>query len=343
MISTGRKRFYSLMVAGACLALSAAGFSARGAAAPPVNRFGLMPGKAALIPAAKALGVRYYRPVAISLDSPAPSSPETDAAAASGLQLVLTVRASGDGRKAAGPPQDMAAFRAALARVLERYRPHVLVVESEENNRLFYRGSTAQYLDELKAACEVAHARAIPCANGGLSGNLVIFLLADHLQRAGQSDAAVQVLQDALGYLFRTMPAPAAARELLGRPSIAQQVAIGRQLLAGYRAAGADYVNFHWYSPDTKTLRQAAAFLEQASGLPAISNEVGQQRTADPAQVSAMLAALDELGLPVAVWFSIDIRGVGGARSLFSPDGQRRANGQAFADYLRSRVRQDER
>lgn len=335
MTGTSWKRFRSAAAFGAGAVFLATSLSAWSAPEAPPNRFGLMPGKASLIPAAKELGVRYYRPVAIRLEDPDLASREADAAAEAGFRLVLSIRASGGNREASGPPKDVHAFRSALARVLDRYRPEILVVENEENSRLFYGGSAAEYLEELKVACQVAHAKGIKCTNGGLVSSLVIFLLADHLKQTGQAGAAEQALRDGLGYKFQLPRQPAPGLELLGRPKVAEQVALGRQLLAGYRAAGADYVNFHWYSPDTRTLRKVVPYLEKATGLPAISNEVGQQRTEDPAQVTRLLAALDDLKLPVAIWFSMDIQGHEEARSLFSPDGRRRPNGQAFADYLR--------
>jgi hypothetical protein len=61
------------------------------------------------------------------------------------------------------------------------------------------------------------------------------------------------------------------------------QVDRGRRLLRSYRAAGADFVNFHWYESDPEALREVVDSLRSQTGLPAVSNEMGQ-RTDDPSK-----------------------------------------------------------
>ena len=272
------------------------------------NPFGLLLGARTLdararVEVVRRLGARYCRPVdAVAADRPAAPCPECDAARDGGLRLVLTVRANGGGvLHPTTPPADLDAYRRGVAQWLDRYRPALLAVENEENSDLFYRGTPAQYLAELKAACAVAHERGIPCTNGGLVSALVVALVAE------------------------------AYRGARGRA----QVARGKALVAGYREAGADYVNFHWYVKDARALGDALAYLKSATGLEPISNEVGQTGTDDPALVAGLLQKIIEADLPLAVWFSVDTA-PGRARALTDDRGTLRATGDAFQRTVRS-------
>lgn len=134
---------------------------------------------------AKELGVVYFRPAAIFLDEWNGSCPECDIGRDAGLQLVLTVRNNGR-RQASSPPDDLAAYRRVLGQVLDAYRPAVLVVENEENSALFYTGTPEDYAAELEAACQVAHARGVPCTNGGLVSTLVALLAYNHYRQGAK-------------------------------------------------------------------------------------------------------------------------------------------------------------
>jgi hypothetical protein len=92
---------------------------------------------------------------------------------------------------------------------------------------------------------------------------------------------------------------------LLTSSKAQEQIRKGQALLAAYRAAGADYVNFHWYIADPQALAEAVACLKAQTGLPVITNEIGQH-TDDPHQTTAVMAKVVELGLPIAVWFNVD-------------------------------------
>jgi hypothetical protein len=67
-----------------------------------------------------------------------------------------------------------------------------------------------------------------------------------------------------------------------------------------------------------------------------MTNEVGQQKTMDPTQVTNVMKKIVDLGIPYAVWFSIDIQGYGGATSLTDTNGTLRPNGQAYADFIKN-------
>ena len=272
---------------------------------------------------AKALGAVYFRPASIFLDDWNGTSPECDIALKAGLQLVLTVRNNGRGQ-ATSPPSDLAAYQRALGKVLDKYRPAVLVVENEENSALFYTGTPEQYAAQLKATCQVAHQKGIPCTNGGLVSTLVALLVYDHYLESGQLAAA----QDFAARAFTVEE-----QRHLTSPRAQEQIRKGKALLSSYRAAGVDYVNFHWYIADTRALGEAVAFLREQTRLPVITNEIGQF-TDDPKQTTAVMGKIVELGLPIAVWFGLDGPR---ARGLVNLDGTLRPTGEAFKRFIEER------
>ncbi|MBI2889305.1 MAG: hypothetical protein HYY13_00815 [Nitrospirae bacterium] len=302
------------------------------------NPFGVMlPRKHAEV--ARQLGVRFYRPNAVFVDQWNGKSGECELAHAQGLDLVLTIRNDG-GRKPTSPPKDLDRFRRVVAEILAACRPVLLVVENEENSEaLFYTGTPEEYHRELSAACAAAHERGIPCTNGGLVSNLVLFLLAEDLEMRGQKDEAGRVMDEGLGKkaLEKLGKGKIHGTALLRTERAHQQLTKGRALLAGYRDAGADYVNFHWYVPRPEWMAQAVAYLTRVTGLPALTNEMGRQLSEDPAEVRALMKQVLDLKLPLAVWFSIDVPGFGGARALVAEDGALRANGRAFKEFLAER------
>ncbi len=271
---------------------------------------------------AKELGVAYLRPDSVFVEGGPAACRVCDAARSAGLKLVLTVR--NNGPQATTPPADLERYQRAVADVVERYRPEILVVENEENSALFYRGTPEAYASQLRAACEAAHRKGIRCTNGGLVSALVALLVYDDYLSNGEGRRA---------RAFASRVFSPRERQLLGGARAREQVRKGKALLASYRAAGADYVNFHWYIGDPGALEEAVAYLKARTGLPVITNEVGQF-TDDPEQTRTVMAKIVELGLPVAVWFGLDGPR---ARGLVDPDGRLRPTGEAFQQFLRRR------
>lgn len=216
-----------------------------------------------------------------------------------GLGIVLTVRTTaGD---PSGPPSDMAAYKATLADVLEEIRPVALAVGNEQDADVFYSGTTAQYLDELEAACAVAEPLGIPCTDGGLTSHRVVAVVYQHYLDSGKrwraKSFARRVAYSDLDY--QRMVAPGNAERV---KAFAKE---GTAFLRGLKPAGADYVNFHWYRHDAKAFDEAVTVLQQIAGLSAVTNEIGQHVT-DPQVISEHMMKVEELGLAFAVWYSID-------------------------------------
>ncbi len=281
------------------------------------------------VQSAKTLGAVYYRPLSVFIDKWTGFCGECDAAVQAGLKLLLTVRNNGAPQQPTTPPTDLNSYKNTLSQIVDKYRPEVLVIENEENSQaLFYSGSSEQYLQELKAGCEVAHQKGIKCANGGLVSSLIAALVSDSYKKAGDQNKANEYLTRTLGSKDPSITTS------INSTKFQEQIRRGKELLAGYRGAGADFMNFHWYIADTNALGEAVTYLKAASGLPVMTNEVGQQKTTDPTQVTNVMKKIVELGLPYAVWFSIDIQGYGGATGLTDPNGTLRPNGEAYAEFI---------
>lgn len=280
---------------------------------------------------AKSLGVTYYRPTAaLFLDKPKSQCRECPAANQNGLRLILTVRNGGGRGTPSAPPANEQAYLNSTGRILDTYKPAVLVVENEENSmELFYSGTPAEYHRELTIACNLAHRKNIKCTNGGLVNSLVIGLVYDDYVQKGEKKQADAFLKKAL--------APEKIREFQSQQDkIAMQLSRGKELLTGYKEAGADYVNFHWYSDSPEALAEVKAYMERMTGLPAISNEMGQQQNTDPAQVTAIMQKVVELKLQIAVWYSIDTVTHGEAKGLTDRNGNLRENGIAFQQFIQT-------
>lgn len=269
---------------------------------------------------AKALGVRFFRPESVFADRWNGTCSPCDAALDAGLELVLTVRANG-GLFPTSPPRDMQAYRRVFADILDRYRPAIVAIENEENSALFYTGTPEQYGMELKAACDVAHQKGVACTNGGLVSTLVALLVYNHYREIGDQVRAED---------FRARVFTPEEQRMLETPRAREQVEKGKQLLVVYKTAAVDYVNFHWYIADPGALEEAVAYLREQTGLPVLTNEVGQF-TDDPTQTWTVMSKIVQLRLPIAVWFAQDGPK---ARGLINRDGSFRPTGEAFRQFI---------
>lgn len=304
------------------------------------NPFGVMVSAQGLdvserIAAAKELGAVYFRPNSVFVSSWNGTCADCTAATNAELKLILTVRNNGGQQKPTTPPTDLNAYKKSIASIIDALKPTILVIENEENSEtLFYAGTPQQYHQELRAACEVAHSKKIKCTNGGLVSSLVALLVADSYNKAGQKDKATDYLKRTLGSKLAEQFGTGDPQRVFQNPKAKQQIDKGLALLSGYKAAGADYVNFHWYIADIPALGEAVDYLKKATGLPVMTNEVGQQKTEDSKQVTAVMQKIKDLRLPYAAWFSIDIPGYGQARGLVDGNGNLRPNGQAFKAFI---------
>jgi hypothetical protein len=259
--------------------------------------------------------VHFYRPATLFLDQLAKDPAvcvECDTGASKGLYLVLVVRSNGGPLTPTKPPSSLDAYKTALGEVIDRYHGAlaVVVIEDEMNSSTSYEGSAADYIAELKAGCEVAHAKGVRCADGGLGSTSLLYLLADYYRGLGGTQGSLRILEAAksnpsVPQVFKDGQATDqdVAALLLTRKD---EIDEAKELLLGFRDAGVDYVNFHWYEEGPDTLDEIIAFMRMTTGCNAVITDELGQRVQDEADAMYKLTDARELGLPFVIWSSRD-------------------------------------
>lgn len=277
---------------------------------------------------AQELGVRFFRSYPVLLPTwDGECFEDCEPAFDAGMQYVLNLRNSQHRTLPADPITDFEAYQEEVAEIIRVFKPALIVVEAEEDLSKFFAGTPDQYLAELAAACEVAHRMDTACTNGGLTGPSSTFLVYDYYLATGQSDLADDYARRAFyDYQLRSVNSSDADRYLETRLSGV------KALLSGYKQAGVDYVNFHWYVADPAALAETITFFQGATGLPAVINELGPP-TEDGDITTGLMQTILDFDLDVAVWFSRDVRV---ARALVDLDGSLRPSGEAYAGFIRT-------
>src|SRR4051794_37768792 len=100
---------------------------------------------------ASELGASWYRPDPVLLGA-TPTCDDCDPARAAGLKLLLVIRNSAASSKPSDPVKDTVGFQQNVRSVLERFKPDLLVVETEPDDTTSFIGSPEEYGAELKLA-----------------------------------------------------------------------------------------------------------------------------------------------------------------------------------------------
>lgn len=254
-------------------------------------------------------------------------------------------------------------YRRQVAARLDEYHtltgaPAPLVaIENESNHDEFYNGTAADYLEELGIATEVAHERSIKITDSGIAAKATKLVVWNQIRLTSGTAAADQYLStvfrsasnpndlgirnDLLG-ISPTDPDPYVH---LGSTILQQSWHDAETMINSYGTAAGkipiDYVNFHWYTPDEANAtsysdRQALAdtidALGAITGLPVVSNEIGQHGTDVQAVTDTLEIALSAKRLALVIWFDAD---GDPAHGLFEPTrpGTLRPTGEAFRTY----------
>lgn len=261
-----------------------------------------------------------------------------------GLKQVLTTvndpQDDGNGHNPGHPPvtpEEFATFRQRLGSVLDTLRPlSVLEVENEENASNFWAGTMQEYLEELDAAIEVAHARGVKVTNGGITSDPVALMTWQDYMDRGMEAQAMDYARRAFAdqpWIIRDL----SKRPFTGLSRAGAQAAWdkAKELIPAYATNDMDYVDFHWYHDDPTTLIETVRYLERVTGKPAVTTEIGQHNTDPAVPAGGLPAMIQTLRMPLAVWFDFD--GIP-ARGLHEGFGQLRPNGVAFRDYVKGRT-----
>jgi hypothetical protein len=238
-----------------------------------------------------------------------------------GLRLILTVRNTGDILEPATAPADLDAYREAVASVADVYEPELIAVENEENAPMFYRGTADQYGAQLQVACQAAHSRGVPCANGGLQSKVVKYFVYQSYMDSRLTGKAASYAEAAFDEKQkRNLASPG------GRQSIRRSAGQFQRFLDLFASSGIDYLNIHWYQGTGGTLKQSVRLLRRLTGFEVITNEIGQWDR-DAAKTRELLNAAIDVGMPYIVWYG---------RSLVRWDGTLLATGRAYRSVAHS-------
>lgn len=349
---SNRKIIYSLATIAISLAIMFALKIARSTklsineVAPPVARqtppFGLMLGNQPFneITAALSSKAGYYRSgiTLTKMTDPSYKNPENirkivDA----GLKSVLTVSYDGgkeNGTKSIAGPADITILKANLAQAIDQIHPTIVVYENEEDsyNQNFYTGTNAQYLAGLKAVCDVAHAKSIFCANGGITSASSIFLTANYYESISPNASKyTSITTDTMGSEF--IKAFDKNGKTMKAPIFQNRINKAKELVTSYKASGADLLNFHWYHGNPTQFTMVADYLTQLSGLPVMTNELGIMNTTTTLELTEFMQVIKDKNIPVAIFYSFDdVKW--NTRSLFNQDGTLRDLGTSFKTFI---------
>ena len=277
----------------------------------------------ARIDTALSLGVTYYRVTATVTDRTddfrfSPDKPP-DAFRRNGLKLAMNVVNVPPGSMTQIAPTDMTAFRAAVGRVIDLYHPALIVVGNEVDN--FGQHSHVQlesYDDMLAAACEVARARQTSCADGAPLPNALVAAVYRNLQESGSQIDADRFRAEAFSPHIDASPA--------NLQRLAERTDDYLEVLRRVRPA---FANVHTYVDDARSFEDMVRFVRMRTGLPVVSNEMGQTLD-DPNVTVCLMKAVTVLRMAYSIWYSNDGPT---SRALSERDGSLRPAGEAFRSF----------
>ena len=261
---------------------------------------------------------------------------------ANGVKVLLNVNNSS---YAGGAyfPKDLTTYRQKLTEITNTYQPEIIAVENEEINDNYHRGSMADYINMLKVALEVCHAKNIKVTNGGIYGTGLEVLTYRYLQTKGQSRA------DSFANNCMELYQIKAAQTPGKNATLEAEVRRIDTLLNFY--GNLDYVNLHLYEPFAPAIYKDATkaakvttstpvviadlqeYIIARTGKQTMTNEIGQRNNTSPDLVNSVQTELDRLKFPYAIWFTSD--GIGYAEPLYDlKTGTLYPNGVAFSNFL---------
>lgn len=292
---------------------------------------------------AKQLGAAWYRPEPLLLGEPSATCADCELARAAGLKLALVIRNSRSSGIPSTPVRDAAAFEQTLRELIGRYKPDLLIVESEpENQRESFSGTPEEYANELRLACRVAQAAKTECAAGGFSSATVAALATDQRWKSDHIDAAkfansieatrasgrdsINVFGRHLGTDNTELDAivDAAAKYIAKNRAIVDRA---RALIAESESAGATYFNFHWFELQPDAVQKLIDILRELTKRPLMTDTIGQ-RSERPFETGEKIRVLRKNGVRPIIWSGSNAKD--GVVGLVDKKGKLRATADAF-------------
>lgn len=296
---------------------------------------------------AKAVGVENAR---VQQVVGRPLDPIIGALETQDIQAHLVAKSPQYGRL----PDDLAGYKRELGDLLDTSPTPLLAVQNEEAVDRFWLDTPDNYLTLLRAAAEVANARDVPVTNGGIDRGPIALATWNHLRLTRGTAYADQFLdvvfdsqpglRDPLQGISPSDPDP--YRHLTN--PIIDRWREAEYLLAHYGTGAGDvpidYVNFHWYVSDQTGFRETGDYtdmraladvvtsIEEMTGKPAVTNEIGQWGRTTEAVTGFLKLLRNVLEVPWVFWFDADGMPAQGLHESGRP-GVLRPNGEAFARF----------
>src|SRR4051812_39780110 len=286
----------------------------------------------------KKLRVNYIR-YTIVMDNWTGSDKGFERYRKDGYHIILNVNQHKQPTGSQGPlpfAKDTVSYKQKLSQILNKYKPDVLVIENEETNLQYHYGSMIEYINMLKAATTVAHARGIKIADGGIHPRGICYFV-------WQQDIDEGFTSKANSWMNSTMNSQMQyAAQHPEKTDNEIRIYWNRldTLLKHFVNMKIDYVNIHIYEAinDVGTgkytipgcIPTMADYVRQRTGKPVLSNECGQHNLYTTCVTSMMQAFVDG-DYKYAIWFSGDGTN---AVSLTNSDGTLRPSGVAFQSFL---------
>lgn len=270
---------------------------------------------------AKQLSATWYRPEPVQLGSADAKCEDCQVARAAGLKLVLVVRNATAANKASLPVSDLVGYRKKLRAVLDRYKPEIVVIENEPEDKNSFAGGSEEYEIELKAACDVAHAANIRCTNAGLASSDLAGVVIDELWKTDKLQAsdfgiATEIVRaknpgTSFSVLGRTMGGQQSIQEAIEKATASYlekhraEIDRSRAFLLAGASAGTDYANFHWYELKPEEVTTVLDVLGRLNKRPQMTDEIGQTEER-PFETSDKIKILLDAGVRPVIWAGMD-------------------------------------
>ncbi len=241
-------------------------------------------------------------------------------------------------------PTDMDAYGKTVTSILDKYKPELVVIENEEDNSGYHSGSADDYINELKTAISICHAKGLKVTNGGLTVREIMLLVYDDFMSNGKT-------QEANDFARRALPPQYLVKlnNYKSMPVVQRALTFGKAVVQSYKTLNLDYVNFHWYEPvaargkinsdarnadhiDPAVFAAVVNYLSRVTSKPVITNEFGVLNTSPTLITGLMQKVLDEK-MDYAIFYSGD--GVGGSVALQNGDGSLRQIGEAVRNFIK--------
>jgi len=287
---------------------------------------------------AASLNANYMRST-ICMDQWAGSSGSYDTYVNDGFEVIPNVSTTAQTGKPVPFTKDLTSYRSTFTSIVNKYQPEVIVVENEEINPHYHSGPMTDYINMLKVAISVCHAKGVKVTNGGIYGTPLEVLTYRYLQTKSQKRADSFCNNCMLPFQIK------AAQNPNSNPDIEFLVRQVDTLLTFY--PNLDYVNIHTYEPNSPYVNAASVttvtpvvvadmqeYLITRTGKPVMTNETGQRNNTSPTLVTTMLQNFDQLNFPYALWINGG-DSVGETQPLYNLNtGALYPNGVAFSNFM---------